>query len=215
MENDDCGGVTAAFVVSLPKLGIAYASGVIPFSDGTIQGCYVTYRNDKEGHGRSRVVSDAEKCRRNEVALAWNQNGGGDGQGSFLVGGFLNFSIPSHSSSTPPSSTSTPVVVTTTVLVNGADTDLEVVVPNSALPVVTIDLVHEVTIHQGEIISIRATLSGGGLASHSVCTISGNLCASEDVCSMAAPRDGTLKNLVVNSLVRNGNSFHIPSLQYK
>jgi len=148
------------------------------------------------------VVSDAEKCRRNEVALAWNQNGGGDGQGSFLVGGFLNFSIPSHSSSTPPSSTSTPIVVTTTVLVNGADTDLEVVVPNSALPVVTIDLVHEVTIHQGEIISIRATLSGGGLASHSVYTISGNLCASEDVCSMAAPRDGTLKNMVVNSLVR-------------
>ena len=148
------------------------------------------------------MVSDAEKCRRNEVALAWNQNGGGDGQGSFLVGGFLNFSIPSHSSSTPPSSTSTPIVVTTTVLVNGADTDLEVVVPNSALPVVTIDLVHEVTIHQGEIISIRATLSGGGLASHSVYSISGNLCASEDVCSMAAPRDGTLKNMVVNSLVR-------------
>jgi hypothetical protein len=78
-----------------------------------------------------------------------------------------------------------------------------------------IDLVHTVTIHQGDIISIKATLSGGGPACPSVYTISGNLCASEDVCSTAALRNGTLKNLEVKSLERTGSSFHIPSLQYK
>jgi hypothetical protein len=49
--------------------GIAYASGAIPGSDGTISGCY------QKSQGQLRVVSADTRCRPSEKSISWNQTG--------------------------------------------------------------------------------------------------------------------------------------------
>ena len=58
--------------------------------DGTIHACYKTHKEDKkdeEKKGDLRVVSDDEKCRKNETPISWNQGGAGG------AGGFSSYSI--------------------------------------------------------------------------------------------------------------------------
>ena len=58
---------TAALVVAG---GVAFATGVIPGSDGVIHGCY-----DKQ-NGNLRVIDPAsDSCRQSELEIQWNQTG--------------------------------------------------------------------------------------------------------------------------------------------
>lgn len=67
-------GVAAAFA---GLVGTAWATGAVSTivnPDGTINGCYRV--NDEEGQkGQLRVVAGGEPCKKNELAIRWNQIG--------------------------------------------------------------------------------------------------------------------------------------------
>lgn len=59
-------------------IAVTHAVGMIPAEDGTIHACYQTHKEnkkDKEKKGNLRVVSSYEKCKKNETAIWWNQEG--------------------------------------------------------------------------------------------------------------------------------------------
>jgi len=60
--------------------GVAWATGTISSvvaADGTINGCYRATGgdDDKAGKGQLRVVGDGERCKKNERAIQWSQEG--------------------------------------------------------------------------------------------------------------------------------------------
>lgn len=55
--------------------GVAFAIVGIPDADGVIHGCYIDHTNPSENQGNVRLVTGPDKCRSNEVAIAWNQTG--------------------------------------------------------------------------------------------------------------------------------------------
>ena len=70
------GLVVAAALVG----GVAWATGTISSvvaADGTINGCYRAANGDDEkaGQGQLRVVPAAERCKKNELAIQWSQQG--------------------------------------------------------------------------------------------------------------------------------------------
>lgn len=70
--------------------GAVIAQGLIPSSDGTIYGCYLTHANDNEHQGQLRVVSNPDDCKDNETAIQWSEIGPQGPQGppgdQFLFG---------------------------------------------------------------------------------------------------------------------------------
>jgi len=52
--------------------GVAFAMRPIPTNNGTMYACYQTHKNDQERQGQLRVVSDPEKCSKNETAVYWD-----------------------------------------------------------------------------------------------------------------------------------------------
>ena len=82
-------------------IAVTHAVGLIPAEDGTIHACFKTdkeNKKDKEKQGNLRVVSSHEKCKKNETAIWWNQEGSGptadDADGA---GGFYSYSLQTAS----------------------------------------------------------------------------------------------------------------------
>ena len=70
------GLVVAAALVG----GVAWATGTISSvvaADGTINGCYRATNgdDDKAGQGQLRVIAADQTCKKNELAIQWNQQG--------------------------------------------------------------------------------------------------------------------------------------------